>query len=90
MIDQMKIDGLSQLVISDPWIPIQRFKKTSLSEIGVISALSKPITSAGIPIFYLSTFNSAFIFIQSNDFSITKMVLEKSGYKLGTLEERKQ
>jgi len=27
MIDQMKIDGLSQLVISDPWIPIQRFKK---------------------------------------------------------------
>jgi len=88
VIEEKEIKDLSHLMIGDPWVSIQRFKKTSLSEIGVISALSKPITSAKVPIFYLSTFNSAFILVLSDNLSITKMVLEKSGYKLGTLENR--
>jgi len=63
-------------------------KKTSLSEVGVISALSKPITAAKIPILYLSTFNSAFIFVQAKHCAVAKLVLENSGFKVGTLEER--
>jgi len=89
MVENKELNGFSQdITISDGWRPIQRFKKTSLSEVGVISALSKPITSAKIPIVYLSTFNSAYIFVQSKHFAVTKLVLENSGFKVGTLQDR--
>jgi hypothetical protein len=89
MVENKELKGFSpDITISDGWRPIQRFKKTSLSEVGVISALSKPITSAKIPIVYLSTFCSAYIFVQSKHFAVTKLVLENSGFKIGTLQDR--
>jgi len=89
MVESKELEGFSgDITISDAWRPIQRFKKTSLSEVGVISALSKPITAAKIPILYLSTFNSAFIFVQAKHCACAKLVLENSGFKVGTLEDR--
>jgi hypothetical protein len=50
--------------VSDIWRPIQRFRKSNFSEIGVISALSAPIARAKIPILYISTFTSAYMMVR--------------------------
>lgn len=68
------------LNIYDIWTPIQRFKKTSYSEVGVVAALSTAISKVHIPILYVSTFLSAFIFIQSKNESAAILCLESQKF----------
>eukprot|EP01121_Diplochlamys_sp_Union-15-3_P011781 TRINITY_DN3447_c0_g1_i2.p1 TRINITY_DN3447_c0_g1~~TRINITY_DN3447_c0_g1_i2.p1 ORF type:complete len:166 (+),score=14.95 TRINITY_DN3447_c0_g1_i2:282-779(+) len=49
------------------WNVIERFKKKSLNEVGVISSLSTPIAQAKVSMLYISTFSSAFIMVEEQN-----------------------
>eukprot|EP01122_Echinamoeba_exundans_P017732 TRINITY_DN965_c0_g2_i2.p1 TRINITY_DN965_c0_g2~~TRINITY_DN965_c0_g2_i2.p1 ORF type:complete len:199 (-),score=35.78 TRINITY_DN965_c0_g2_i2:110-706(-) len=70
------------MTVSELWRPIQRFKKTSYTEIGVISALSAPISRANVPILYASTFLSAYIFVQQKNTSVAVLCLESQKFRV--------
>jgi hypothetical protein len=72
--------------VSDIWRPIQRFRKSNFSEIGVISALSAPIARAKIPILYISTFTSAYMMVQYKNVSASTMCLESQKYHVEQLK----
>jgi hypothetical protein len=65
------------MTVSDLWRPIQRFKKTSYTEIGVLSALSAPIARGNVPLLYTSTFLSAFIFGRPHFTKFQKKISKK-------------
>lgn len=65
---------------NDEWVPIERFKKKNLSEIGVIASISQPLAQAKIPMLYLSTLHSSFIMVRSSDVQQTRLWLESNKY----------
>jgi len=82
IIEQKDLKGFSVEVISDPWRPIQRLSKASLFEVGVIHKMTLPISAAKIPLVYLNTFDSAFIFVQTKNFKSAQSILEYNGMVL--------
>eukprot|EP01126_Amoeba_proteus_P011509 TRINITY_DN1464_c0_g1_i2.p1 TRINITY_DN1464_c0_g1~~TRINITY_DN1464_c0_g1_i2.p1 ORF type:complete len:293 (-),score=59.04 TRINITY_DN1464_c0_g1_i2:81-959(-) len=76
------------LCVSDEWLPLERFEKRNLSEIGVISFISQILSKAKIPILYLSTYQTSFVMIRSSDLAVTKLWLETAQYKIVTHQEK--
>lgn len=70
------------LNISDTWIPIQRFKKTSYTEVGVVAALSAPLARGRIPLLYISTYLSAFILVQAKSLNAATICLQTSKFQV--------
>jgi len=70
------------ITTSEMYRPFERFAKADLNEVGVISALSAPISAAKIPMLYLSTFQSAYIMVRVEDAEKAKMWLDNAGYKV--------
>lgn len=60
----------------------------ALDEVGVISALSAPISAAQIPMLYLSTFHTAYIMVLQSDVLKAKMWLENAGYRLVSWQDK--
>jgi hypothetical protein len=83
LLEQRLLDQFPQdlLTASEIYRPLERFAKADLNEVGVISALSAPLSAAKIPMLYLSTFNSAFIMVLETDVQQAKIWLENAGYK---------
>jgi len=67
---------------SDIWRPIQRFKKTSYTEVGVIAALSAPLARGRIPLLYLSTYLSAFILVQGKNVNAATLCLQSGKFQV--------
>lgn len=67
---------------SDTWRPIQRFKKTSYTEVGVVAALSAPLARGRIPLLYLSTYLSAFILVQSKNVNAATLCLQSGKFQV--------
>jgi len=83
LLEQRLLDQFPQdlLTASEIYRPLERFAKADLNEVGVVSALSAPLSAAKIPMLYLSTFNSAFIMVLETDVQQAKIWLENAGYK---------
>lgn len=67
---------------SDIWRPIQRFKKTSYTEVGVVAALSAPLARGRIPLLYLSTYLSAFILVQAKNVNAATICLQSGKFRV--------
>lgn len=71
---------------SDVWRPIQRFKKTSYTEVGVIAALSAPLARGRIPLLYVSTYLSAFILVQGRNVKASSLCLQAGKFQVINLQ----
>lgn len=67
---------------SDLWRPIQRFKKTTYTEVGVVAALSAPLARGRIPLLYISTYLSAFILVQSRNVKASTLCLQSGKFQV--------
>lgn len=76
------------LAAADEWIPMERFKKEHLNEIGVISTISQILSAANISILYLSTFYTSYVMVRLSDVELTKMILQTANYKTITYAEK--
>jgi hypothetical protein len=67
---------------SEIWRPIQRFKKTSYTEVGVVAALSAPLARGRIPLLYMSTYLSAFILVQKKNVNAATICLQSGKFQV--------
>jgi hypothetical protein len=67
---------------SDIWRPIQRFKKTSYTEVGVVAALSAPLARGRISLLYVSTYLSAFILVQGKSLNAATLCLQAGKFQV--------
>lgn len=74
------------LNVSDVWRPIQRFKKTSYTEVGVVAALSAPLARGRIPLLYVSTYLSAFILVQGRNIKASTLCLQAGKFQVTDLQ----
>jgi hypothetical protein len=90
LFEEIDLDNFPEHAIAaaDEWIPMERFKKESLNEIGVISTISQILTAANISILYLSTFETSYVMVRSTDLELTKMILQTANYKTINYEEK--
>jgi len=77
------------LATADEWIPIERFKKVNLNEIGVISTVSQILSAANVSLLYLSTVFSSYVMVRVTDLELTKMILQTANYQTVNYDEKK-
>jgi len=76
--------GTLHIVLRDMWVPIKRKYKRGFGEVGVINALANPLSKAGTPILYLSTFKTSYILVREQDHSGAVTTLQNNGFVFST------
>jgi len=67
-------------VEEDYWRAVKRYEKLSLEEVGVVHAISYPLSEAGICLLYLSTYCSSFIMVREDKFGESLTILRSKGF----------
>ncbi|MFC1811189.1 ACT domain-containing protein [Thermodesulfobacteriota bacterium] len=67
---------------SSGWRCLQVKGPLDLSETGILSALSRPLAEAKIPIFALSTYETDYLLVKEQDLKRAVETLESDGHKI--------
>lgn len=70
------------LIEQDHWRAVKRHEKLSLEEVGVVHAISRPLSEAGVSLLYLSTYCSSFIMVREDKFQTSLAILRKQGFNV--------
>lgn len=68
------------LIEDDHWRSVKRHEKLSLDEVGVVHAISRPLSEAGVSLLYLSTYCSSFIMVREDRFQDSLTILRNQGF----------
>lgn len=55
-----------------------------LSEVGILAGLSAPLAEAGVCLFALSTFDTDYLLVRSEDLQRARLALNRAGWKVGS------
>jgi uncharacterized protein len=66
--------------IEGGWRALQVQGPLDFSLTGILSSISQPLASAGIPIFAISTYDTDFIFVKEDKLEDAKIALVKNGF----------
>jgi len=70
------------LIEEDHWRSVKRHDKLSLEEVGVVHAISRPLSEAGVSLLYLSTYCSSFIMVREDKFQDSLAILRNQGFNV--------
>jgi len=69
------------------WICLKLQGPFPFSMTGVLLSFIEPLSSRGIPIFAISTFDTDYVLIQEEFMGVTLSILDEAGHKLGPPHE---
>ncbi len=65
-----------------PWQGFKVAGPIEFTEVGVLASLCEPLAEAGIGLFAISTFDTDYLLVKSQDYAAAAQVLSEAGHKV--------